>query len=107
MIIGIVAGGLCVICLCYYLIVWLLNRKHEADVKKRKKRNWVHPDGDVSDAKEPVVIFPENDTNISADFRVETDISGTSSMPMVLPPPDVFNKKNVMPTSAPGVYVMG
>ena len=107
-IIGIVAGGLCVICLCYYLIVWLLNKKHDHDVKKRKKRNWVHPDGDADDPKEPVVIFPENEASISADFRVDTDVSGNSAMGMVVPPPVIFNKKIAAPTTtAPRTYVMG
>ena len=107
-IIGIVAGGLCAICLCYYLIVWLLNKKHDHDVKKRKKRNLVHPDGDADDPKEPVVIFPENEASFSADFRVDTDISGSSAMGMVIPPPVIFNKKNDAPTNAaPGTYVMG
>ena len=109
-IIGIVAGGLCVICLCYYLIVWLLNKKHDHDVKKRKKRNWVHPDGDADEPREPVVIFPENEASISADFRVDTDVSGNSAMGMVVPPPVIFNKKIAAPTTTaprPGTYVMG
>ena len=80
MIIGIVAGGLCLICLGYYLIVYCLNRKEKKDIKSRRKRNWVHPDGDISDAKEPVVILPDADANVSADFRVDTDISGVSSL---------------------------
>ena len=106
-IIGIVAGGLCAICLCYVLIVWLQNKCHDHDVKKRKKRNWVHPDGDADDPKEPVVIFPENEASISADFRVDTDISGSSAMGMVNPPPNILNKENNAPTMAPGTYVMG
>jgi len=113
-IIASIVGGFCVICLFYYLITYCLARKDKADRKKRKKRNWVHPDGDVSDAKEPVVvILPQNygDTSISADFTVETDISHHSSLNLVVPPPPVIKSDLSLnaanSSSASGVYTMG
>lgn len=48
-VVGAVIGGVCIMCLCYYLIVYCLNRKYKAEIKARKKRNLVHPDGDFSD----------------------------------------------------------
>ena len=60
MIIACICGGLCLICICYYLIAYCLNKRDEAEIKKRRKRNWVHPDEQtedrVGDSKEPVVI---------------------------------------------------
>ena len=64
-IVGCVVGGLCGICIIYYLIDYCIGKRKKALKKARKKRNKIGPasESDSDAPKEPIVIY-NDDTGV-------------------------------------------